>query len=100
MLFRTPHHRIPNGLAQCGALSRYLALILPERGMKRIRVSALCLSMMLMATLAFTGVARGGIAVAAPLPEGQIEPSAGAWQTWLLKSGDQFRLPAPPTSDI
>jgi membrane-associated phospholipid phosphatase len=27
---------------------------------------------------------------------GAIEPNAGKWQTWLLKSGDQFRLPAPP----
>jgi len=25
-----------------------------------------------------------------------IEPKAGAWKTWLLRSGDQFRLPAPP----
>jgi membrane-associated phospholipid phosphatase len=25
-----------------------------------------------------------------------VEPKAGAWKTWLLTSGDQFRLPAPP----
>jgi hypothetical protein len=25
-----------------------------------------------------------------------IEPKAGTWKTWVLKSGDQFRLPAPP----
>src|SRR4051812_34713410 len=26
----------------------------------------------------------------------QIEPKAGAWKTWVLKSGDQFRLMPPP----
>lgn len=25
----------------------------------------------------------------------QIEPKAGAWKTWVLTSGNQFRLPAP-----
>ena len=26
----------------------------------------------------------------------QIEPNAGKWKTWVLDSGDQLRLPAPP----
>ena len=26
----------------------------------------------------------------------QVEPSAGTWQTWILSSGSQMRLPAPP----
>ena len=26
----------------------------------------------------------------------QVEPNAGAWQTWILSSGNQMRLPAPP----
>lgn len=26
----------------------------------------------------------------------QVEPNAGKWKTWVIKSGDQFRLPAPP----
>lgn len=26
----------------------------------------------------------------------QVEPTAGTWQTWLLSSGSQLRLPAPP----
>jgi membrane-associated phospholipid phosphatase len=26
----------------------------------------------------------------------QIEPKAGSWKTWVLSSGSQFRLPAPP----
>jgi membrane-associated phospholipid phosphatase len=29
-----------------------------------------------------------------------IEPTAGAWKTWLLRSGDQFRLPAPPDATV
>ena len=35
-----------------------------------------------------------------PLPtssiEPQVEPDAGQWKTWLLTSGQQFRLPPPP----
>jgi membrane-associated phospholipid phosphatase len=27
---------------------------------------------------------------------GGIEPGAGAWRTWILESGRQFRLPPPP----
>ena len=26
----------------------------------------------------------------------QIEPRAGAWKTWILQSGRELRLPAPP----
>ena len=28
----------------------------------------------------------------------QIEPRAGAWKTWILQSGRELRLPAPPES--
>src|SRR5206468_1333389 len=28
-----------------------------------------------------------------------IEPNAGTWKTWLLTSGSQMRLPAPPSDD-
>ena len=34
-------------------------------------------------------------AAAAPAGERGIEPQAGAWHTWVLSSGNQFR-PAPP----
>ena len=27
---------------------------------------------------------------------GQVEPNAGSWKTWVLTSGSQLRLPAPP----
>ena len=27
----------------------------------------------------------------------QVEPNAGNWQTWILSSGNQMRLPAPPS---
>jgi hypothetical protein len=39
-----------------------------------------------------------GALVLAQVPQhtGPIEPEAGTWKTWLLRSGDQFRLPAPP----
>jgi hypothetical protein len=28
--------------------------------------------------------------------QAQVEPKAGAWKTWVLTSGSQFRLPPPP----
>lgn len=31
--------------------------------------------------------------------ENPLEPLAGTWKTWVLKSGDQFRPPAPPAYD-
>ena len=31
-----------------------------------------------------------------PLPEEQDEPGAGAWQTWVLESGSQLPVDAPP----
>ncbi len=34
--------------------------------------------------------------LAASHAAGPIEPDAGKWKTWLLKSGNQLRLPAPP----
>src|SRR5665811_615521 len=41
----------------------------------------------------------GGIATAAAAIDAEpIEPTAGTWKTWLLKSGDQFR-PDPPPDD-
>lgn len=33
---------------------------------------------------------------AADTSANQIEPKAGNWKTWVLTSGDQLRLPAPP----
>lgn len=37
-------------------------------------------------------------AVASPTAQdtAQVEPEAGTWTTWVLESGDQFRLDAPP----
>ena len=42
---------------------------------------------------------RGPVMAAQATPTAatpQIEPEAGAWQTWLLTSGDQLRPDAPP----
>jgi membrane-associated phospholipid phosphatase len=33
------------------------------------------------------------------LPPGPVEPGAGAWRTWVVSSGSQFRLPPPPDAD-
>jgi PAP2 superfamily len=43
-------------------------------------------------------LARPGLADPAPAraPHHGIEPGAGAWKTWVLGSGGELRLPAPP----
>jgi hypothetical protein len=43
--------------------------------------------------LALSSRGRTGVA---QMETDQIEPGAGAWRTWLLTSGDQFRPAAPP----
>lgn len=57
------------------------------------------------ALIAATFVASIGLSAAptlafstthAPKDAPHIEPNAGAWQTWVLKSGSELRLPAPP----
>lgn len=36
-----------------------------------------------------------GLTVATAFAEGPIEPRAGTWKTWILRSGSELRLPAP-----
>jgi hypothetical protein len=36
------------------------------------------------------------ITASAQTVSGPIEPRAGAWKTWVLKSGSELRLPPPP----
>jgi membrane-associated phospholipid phosphatase len=40
-----------------------------------------------------------GLTLLALSASAQIEPNAGQWKTWVLTSGNQFRLPAPPGRD-
>ena len=42
------------------------------------------------------GMSAPDTAIASRPEPDQVEPEAGAWQTWLLESGSQFRAPAPP----
>ena len=37
-----------------------------------------------------------GLTLFALSTSAQIEPNAGQWKTWVMTSGSQFRLPAPP----
>jgi membrane-associated phospholipid phosphatase len=30
----------------------------------------------------------------------QVEPGAGKWKTWVIPSGDAYRLPAPPDDEV
>jgi hypothetical protein len=38
----------------------------------------------------------GAVILTSPLEAQQIEPQAGTWKTWVLASGRELRLPAPP----
>ncbi len=61
-----------------------------------------------MITAAPLGVAAGGTlvqhawaqapreAISVQAATGPVEPRAGSWKTWLLSSGSELRLPAPP----
>jgi membrane-associated phospholipid phosphatase len=37
-----------------------------------------------------------GLLTQAAFPQHQVEPSAGTWKTWILRSGNELRLPPPP----
>ena len=39
-----------------------------------------------------------GMALALRL-DAQVEPGAGQWKTWVISSGSEFRLPAPPDAN-
>src|SRR3954452_5143820 len=49
--------------------------------------------MLVVSSLALAG---GSLAAPQRAKVDMIEPKAGTWKTWVLKSGDQFRLAAPP----
>lgn len=62
----------------------------------RLLSLGLGLSMIVVLLAGITGVTYGPEKVIASTPPVQIEPEAGTWQTWVLESGSQLRLPAPP----
>jgi membrane-associated phospholipid phosphatase len=51
---------------------------------------------LLAAPAVLFGAARADRAASSQPAAGLVEPGAGAWRTWVLRSGDQVRLPAPP----
>jgi membrane-associated phospholipid phosphatase len=54
------------------------------------------LPLLLVALLAMQLVAAESSRAARP-PQGQLEPTAGSWKTWVLSTGSELRLPAPPS---
>jgi hypothetical protein len=50
-------------------------------------------SLFLMCSLLSLGIT---ITASAQTVSGPIEPRAGTWKTWVLKSGSELRLPPPP----
>ena len=59
------------------------------RDQKRARSLLLVAGLLLLNAAPSQAVARTPTAA-------QVEPQAGGWKTWVLASGAQFRLPAPP----
>jgi hypothetical protein len=43
-----------------------------------------------------TLVMFGAVTLTSPVEGQQVEPQAGTWKTWVLASGNELRLPAPP----
>jgi hypothetical protein len=42
------------------------------------------------------GFLVAGCVATGALAQGQIEPKAGTWKTWIIPSGSELRLPPPP----
>ena len=63
--------------------------------MKRLSVpQVFVVRLVVLAALVLLQLGTSGIAALAQSPE--PAPNAGSWQTWVLASGDQFRVDAPP----
>jgi membrane-associated phospholipid phosphatase len=59
-------------------------------------VPGLALLVVLVAGLFLTGFVAPATTEASAKKEQQLEPQAGEWQTWILDSGSELRLPPPP----
>lgn len=63
-----------------GAIFRRLEMLHPHR--------SACMALLLFGSCAF--------ALPSAAQPGGIEPNAGAWKTWVIPSGKDFRVPPPP----
>lgn len=69
-------------------------VLLPHR--QRPGSNALLTLLLIATLLAVQIVAASSPSLAAKPDRAQVEPTAGAWRTWVLSSGSELRLPAPP----
>ena len=58
----------------------------------------LCMSVVSLGLSSSPAGAPGPFGTAEDPPEG-VEPQAGSWKTWVLTSGSELRLPAPPDQE-
>ncbi len=63
------------------------------------RLSILSLVVVLFLGLYSSVLAMPDVSTGSRKSSGMVEPDAGSWKTWLLASGDQLRLPAPPNKN-
>lgn len=60
---------------------------------RRNLIKAGVAAMAVGATVSLPGISP---AISVTASDSQIEPNAGTWKTWVLASGSEMRLPAPP----
>jgi membrane-associated phospholipid phosphatase len=66
--------------------------------MKRILVVAMLVSSLLFSQTALARAGQSGSEQAAPrvTPNSPVEPGAGNWRTWVISSGQDYRVAPPP----
>jgi membrane-associated phospholipid phosphatase len=69
----------------------------PHSSRRQALVAGPLLPLLLIGLVALQLLAAAGPLLAAKPSEAPIEPLAGSWKTWVLSSGSELRLPAPPS---
>jgi membrane-associated phospholipid phosphatase len=65
--------------------------------MKRTLVAAMLVTSLLFTQTALAGAGRnGGQSVPRGSANGPVEPDAGSWRTWVISSGQDYRVAPPP----
>jgi hypothetical protein len=64
--------------------------------MKRILVVLMLVSSIVFSQTPISVGSARSYEITPPSMRDQIEPGAGNWRTWIISSGEDYRVPAPP----